>query len=218
MKSGFCERKFSSMFLSGTFTKAVMYIMLLCDSMIAGYLLFGINGMWAGFVIAPAVTLTLAMLFVRLRFGKENFPFLLKDIDSEIEVMDDTLTDKAASELSQKIGQSLISHDYSKQESMRASLFVEEIGLTVLERNKKAKKPVLIEFSLFYGEDSVLIIERDSGELFDITDPDTEIKGLSGFVLGGLMQAHQEKTYLVTTGYNRNMMRFARKESNGAIK
>jgi len=158
------------------------------------------------------------MLFVRLRFGQDNFPFLLKDIDSEIVVMDDTLTEKAASELSQKIGQSLISHDYSKQESMRASLFVEEIGLTVLERNRKAKKPVLIEFSLFYGEDSVLIIERDSGELFDITDPDTEIKGMSGFVLSGLMQAHQEKTYLVTTGYNRNMMRFSRKESTGAVK
>ena len=196
------------------FQNGLLYMLL----PITGSLLFGINGMWAGFVIAPAVTLTLAMLFVRLRFGKENFPFLLKDIDSEIEVMDDILTEKAASELSQKIGQSLISHDYSNQESMRASLFVEEIGLTVLERNKKAKKPVLIEFSLFYGEDSVLIIERDSGELFDITDPDTEIKGLSGFVLGGLMQAHQEKTYLLTTGYNRNMIRFSREESTGAVK
>ena len=196
------------------FQNGLLYILL----PIAGSLLFGINGMWAGFVIAPAVTLSLAMLFVRFRFGKDNFPFLLKDIDSEIEVMDDTLTDKTASELSQKIGQSLISHDYSKQESMRASLFVEEVGLTVLERNRKAKKPVLIEFSLFYEEDSVLIIERDSGELFDLTDSDAEIKGLSSFVLSGLMQAHQEKAYLVTTGYNRNMMRFARKESSEAVK
>ena len=196
------------------FQNGLLYMLL----PIAGSLLFGINGMWAGFVIAPAVTLSLAMLFVRFRFGKDNFPFLLKDIDSEIEVMDDTLTDKTASELSQKIGQSLISHDYSKQESMRASLFVEEVGLTVLERNRKAKKPVLIEFSLFYEEDSVLIIERDSGELFDLTDSDAEIKGLSSFVLSGLMQAHQEKAYLVTTGYNRNMMRFARKESSEAVK
>ena len=34
---GFCERKFSSMLISGTFTKAVMYLMLLSDSIIAGY-------------------------------------------------------------------------------------------------------------------------------------------------------------------------------------
>ncbi|MBR5756718.1 MAG: hypothetical protein IKX96_04070, partial [Firmicutes bacterium] len=86
----------------------------------------------------------------------------------------------------------------------------EEIGLTVLERNKQAKKPVLIELSLFFDPDSVLIIERDSGELFDITDPDLKIQGLSGFIINGLMQAHEEKAYLVTTGYNRNMIRFPR--------
>ena len=34
---GFCEKKFHSMLISGTFTKAVMYLMLLSDSIIAGY-------------------------------------------------------------------------------------------------------------------------------------------------------------------------------------
>ena len=34
---GFCEKKFNSMLISGTFTKAVMYLMLLSDSIIAGY-------------------------------------------------------------------------------------------------------------------------------------------------------------------------------------
>ena len=195
------------------FQNGLLYMLL----PIIGSTLLGINGMWAGFVIAPAVTLALAMLFVYLRFGKDNFPFLLKDIDSEIVVMDDILTDKTASELSTRIGESILSHNFSKYEATRASLFVEEIGLTILERNNKAKKPVLIEFSLFYEENSVLIIERDSGELFDLTDPDAQIKGLSGFILGGLMEAHQEKAYLVTTGYNRNMMRFARTESSGAV-
>ena len=65
--------------------------------------------------------------------------------------------------------------------------------------------------SLFFETDSVLIILRDSGELFDLTDPDLHIKGLSVFILNGLMEAHkEEKAYLVTTGYNRNMIRFSR--------
>lgn len=68
-----------------------------------------------------------------------------------------------------------------------------------------------MELSLFYEENSVLIIERDSGQLFDLTDPDSKIKGLSGFVLSGLMASHKEKAYLVTTGYNRNMIRFSQK-------
>ena len=41
--------------------------------------------------------------------------------------------------------------------------------------------------------------------------PDLSVRGLSGFVLNGLMAAHRdEKAYLVTTGYNRNMIRFSR--------
>ena len=161
-------------------------------------------------MIAPILTLVAAMLFVYLRFGKDNFPFLLKDMGAEIEVMDDTLTPETAAALSEHVRANLLSHQYPKATATRASLFVEEIGLTVLEQNQKAKKPVLIEFSLFFTPDSVLIIERDSGELFDLTDPELQIKGLSGFVIHGLMQAQEEKAYLVTTGYNRNMIRFPR--------
>lgn len=178
---------------------------------VSGSLIFGVNGMWAGFVLAPVITLICAMTFVRLKFGRESFPFLLRDEYTEIEVLDSVLTEESAVDLSKKVDSSLHSHDYQPEVAKRASLFVEEIGLTILEKNSKNKKPVLMELSLCYGEDSVLIIERDSGELFDITDSDLQIGGLSSFVLSGLMEAHREKTYLVTTGYNRNMMRFSRK-------
>ena len=50
--NGFCEQKFRSMFLSGTFTKAVMYVMLLCDSIIAGYFI-GESGVAAINAITP---------------------------------------------------------------------------------------------------------------------------------------------------------------------
>lgn len=188
------------------FQNGLLYILL----PIAGSLLLGINGMWAGFVIAPILTLICAMLFVYLRYGKNNFPFLLNDMDSEIIVMEDTLTPESATILSRQVESSLASHHYPKEIVNRAALFTEEIGLTILESNKQAKKPLLIELSLFCEADNVLIIERDSGKLFDLTDPDNQIKGLSGFTLSGLMEAHSEKAYLVTTGYNRNMIRFYR--------
>ena len=188
------------------FQNGLLYILL----PILGSVIFGINGMWAGFVIAPILTIISAMIFVYLRFGRDNFPFLLKDMDSEIIVMDDTLTPEAASALSEQTGNYLLSHQYPNETANRAALFAEEIGLTILEINKQAKKPILIELSLFFEDDHVLIIERDSGKLFDLTDPDAKIKGLSGFILSGLMEAHNEKAYLVTTGYNRNMIRFSR--------
>lgn len=97
----------------------------------------------------------------------------------------------------------------------RAGLFAEEIGLTVLDINKQSKDPILVELSLFFENDQVLIVERDSGVLFDLTDPDAPVKGLSGFLLSGLMETHKDKAYLVTTGYNRNMIRFAKENQNG---
>ena len=188
------------------FQNGLLYILL----PVLGALLFGINGMWAGFVAAPILTLACAYLFVYLRFGKENFPFLLKDMDSDIEVMDDTLSTESAVGLSDRVRSSLLSHRYARVTANNAALFVEEIGLTILERNKNAKKPILIELSLIYEAGTVLIIERDSGMLFDITASDVQIGELSSFILSGLMEAHKEKAYLVTTGYNRNMIRFSR--------
>ena len=189
------------------FQNGLLYVLL----PISGSVLFGIGGLWAGFVAAPILTLACAMLFVYLRFGKKNFPFLLNETCEEIVVMDDTLTPSSASALSEQVGDCLLAHGCPKGTAERAALFTEEIGLTVLEHNRQAKKPLLIELSLFFEADRVLIIERDSGILFDLTDPDAQIKGLSGFILSGLMEAHDEKAYLVTTGYNRNMIRFSRK-------
>ena len=188
------------------FQNGLLYILLPT----AGSLLFGIYGMWAGFVVAPILTLICALLFVYLKFGRDNFPFLLNDMDSEIVVIEDTLTPESAAMLSIQVKNSLVSHQYSIETANSAALFTEEIGLTILESNQPSKKPLLIELSLFFEDDRVLIIERDSGKLFDLTDPDAEIKGLSGFTLSGLMEAHNEKAYLVTTGYNRNMIRFSR--------
>lgn len=180
---------------------------------ILGSTLFGLNGMWAGFVIAPILTLCFAMCFVYLRFGKDNFPFILKSMESEIEVMDNVLTPENSTALSEQVRDSILSHNYSNSVANHAALFVEELGSTILEVNEKTKKPVLIELSLFFKEDSVLIILRDSGELFDATDPNLKVKGLSSFVLNGLMKAQKEKDYLVTTGYNRNIIRFKRTDN-----
>lgn len=190
--------------LIACFQNGLLYIVL----PILGSYAFGFNGMWLGFVLAPIITLVSTYGYIYLRFGKEDFPFLLKKMDSEIVVLDDVLTPETASSLSNQIERSILSHNYPKDLAEEAALFAEEIGLTILERNKQAKKPILVEYAIFFEEGSVMLIERDSGELFDITDSDMEIKGLSTFVLSRLMEVHIDKSHLVTTGYNRNVFRF----------
>ena len=188
------------------FQNGLLYILL----PVLGALAFGMGGMWTGYVVAPILTLVCACLFIYLRFGRDNFPFLLKDMEAEIEVVDAPLTPESAAGLSNHVRDSLLAHRYMKNTANKAALFVEEIGLTILERNRQSKKPVLVELSLFFEEDAVLIIERDSGVLFDLTESDVQVGGLSSFLLSGLMKGHEDKAYLVTTGYNRNMLRFPR--------
>ena len=53
---GFCEKKFSSMLVSGTFTKAVMYLMLLSDSIIAGHFI-GASGVAGINAITPVTAI-----------------------------------------------------------------------------------------------------------------------------------------------------------------
>ena len=173
-----------------------------------GSTLFGINGMWAGFAAAPLLALICAYLYVYLRFGKDSFPFLLKDMDSQIEVLDDTLTPQTAAALSEQVESALLAHGYPEKMASRAELFVEEMGLAILKANSDAKKPILIELSLFFEPDSVVVIQRDSGKLFDITDPAYPIKDINEVLLSGIFSSLDEKAYLVTTGYNRNMLRF----------
>ena len=173
-----------------------------------GAILAGRGGMWAAFAIAPLLTLVISFLFIRLHYGRELFPYLLEAEDAEIIVMDDTLTPDTCAHLSERVDEALQSHGYPGSTATKAALFTEEIGLTILEKNEKKK--LQVEISLFFEKDSVLLIERDSGVIFDLTDPDLKIAGLSSFILSGLMEAHQEKAYLTTTGYNRNMMRFSK--------
>lgn len=170
--------------------------------------LWGKTAMWAAFVISPLAALVLSFLYIRLRYGKEMFPYLLHASGKEIVIFEDVLTADNCALLSSRVSDCVTEYGYSRTIANRAALFVEEIGLTVIEKNGKTKKPLLVEISLFFEGDTLALIERDSGEVFDVTDPNLKIDGLSSFVLNGLIQAHKDKAYITTTGYNRNMIRF----------
>ncbi|MCR5329422.1 MAG: hypothetical protein K6E12_11325 [Saccharofermentans sp.] len=172
--------------------------------------IFGEDAMWISFALSPLITLVIAFLFIRVRYGKDKFPFLLKPSDCEIIVLDDTLLPDNCAKLSAKVSEVVEEHGFPKSIANRAALFTEEIGLTIIEKNGKTKNPLLVEISMFFEGDSVILVERDSGVIFDITDPDLKIDGLSSFILSGIMQAQEEKAYMTTTGYNRNMMRFTK--------
>ena len=177
---------------------------------VLGSVLFAQTGMWAAFAVAPLLALALSLLYIRLRYGKARFPYLLEGTEKPILVLDDALTKESCVRLSEQVNAALRDRGFSDRSATQAALFTEEIGLTLIEKNKAVRKPLLVEISLLFEKDSVLLIERDSGVIFDVTDPELKIDGLSSFVINGLLNAQKEKAYLTTTGYNRNMIRFCK--------
>ena len=126
--------------------------------------------------------------------------------------MDDILTNDNITKLSERVSDLMLERNYPEKVAMKAALFIEEIGVTIMDKNKKKNKKLYVEITMFFERSSLLLIERDSGIIIDLTDPDIMIEGLSGFILSGLMESHGEKAYLTTTGYNRNMIRFQKAE------
>ena len=172
-------------------------------------MLWGENAMWAAFAISPIVALALSLLFIRLRFGAESFPYLLENTDTEVIVLEDTLTLDSCEHLSVPVQEAMQDQGCSTHTSIRAAQFIEEIGITILEKNAVRKTPIQIEISLIFEESSVLMIERDTGKIFDLTNPDQAVLGLGSYVLSELMSVQKEKAYFTTTGYNRNIIRFS---------
>jgi len=172
--------------------------------------LIGINGIWIGFALAPVLAIILSMLCLYFYFGKKKFPWILENMDHEIVVMDDLLSLDSIADVSEAIHEQFEKHGYDRKIAMKARLFAEEIFSTIREKNEDKK--VIIEVSLLYDDDSVRLIFRDSGKIFDITDPDLEITSISSLLLNKLLSMKEEKDYIPTTGYNKNVLRFYKNE------
>ena len=172
-----------------------------------GSALLGMRGIWLALALAPMLALNLGIVYILLRYGLKRFPLLLEDTDDHIEVFEDTLTQEHCARLSRQVEAVMRDRGCSDMATMYAAMFTEEIGLAILERNKPARRPLLMEISLIFDDASVLMIQRDSGEIFDVTDPNQKIKGLSSYVVNALLRSRAETAYLTTTGYNRNMIR-----------
>ena len=172
--------------------------------------LIGINGIWIGFALAPVLAIILSMLCLYFYFGKKKFPWILENMDHEIVVMDDLLSLDSIADVSEAVHDQFEKHGYDRKIAMKARLFAEEIFSTIREKNEDKK--VIIEVSLLYDDDSVRLIFRDSGKIFDITDPDLEITSISSLLLNKLLSMKEEKDYIPTTGYNKNVLRFYKNE------
>lgn len=168
---------------------------------IIGGSLFGINGIWIGYVLAFYVTIVVGYVTLCRVWGKEKAPWFLPENDYYMQSFHIALTQDEVMGLIGELETILEEKEVSMKSSMKIQLFTEELGMTLVEHNKD--KEILSEWTISINEDVRLIV-RYGGEAIDLTKESEEIDdSYRAMFLSRLMNAQEDKRYLMSTGLNR---------------
>lgn len=172
---------------------------------------FGLSGIWVGLASATALTILLFLGYVRLRYGRNRFPWLLEENELPTLNHSFSLTEEGIMEMRSEAEKFLSCLGVEDRTIRRVMLLIEECGTVTMAENRG--KALIAEYSLMLDEDSILLTLRDNGRIFDITEKDADIHDLSSYVLTSLMGKYDdERRYLTTISFNRSLLRIRRSE------
>lgn len=166
---------------------------------------FGMYGMISGLTAAPAVAYILLMLYITIRYGREDCPLLLSKVPGN----DRSYRFQLVAEperiigLQKKVEALLLENNVDSRTVGRIKLLIEELYILIWEKN--GKKPVLSECIVVLLPDGIRIDTKDDGILFDISEEDVSVTSLTSFAVSAYMeQLGQNRRYLTTISFNRS--------------
>ena len=166
---------------------------------------WGAHGVWTALGLSPALALGVVALYVLARGGRRGFPFLLPhDREDAIRVFDLDLDPATICGASASVGAHLEAKGVDGRRASKAALLVEEALMIVRDRNsgKSIKAEVTVDLN-----DGLMLVLRDDGEIFNITDADARVSSLRGYLVSNLMTVIPSRRNLTTTGFNRNIFK-----------
>ena len=182
------------------FKDAVVPIIMMCS---LGYL-FGLNAVWVGLGLSPFVSLFLVSVFLIIKYGRAKFPLLFDKVVKKSYIFDAILEPDAILDVCDKLELELRINNFSEEDTKEMLDTVNYSCMKIYNHNPSEK--VLVECSLLISN-KVEIIIRDNGKLFDLT------KSEEGENLPKIDDSTNlvSRIYMITIGYNRNMLCFERK-------
>lgn len=162
----------------------------------------GINGLWYIIGLSPLFSVIMIGLFVLIKYGKKQFPYIYPDYGNVSKSYEFNLTEENVISFRDDVEKVLIENNVDKKRRFKLLLLCEEIPLLIHERNEKR---LLMECSVLI-EDKVNLIFRDDGDSFDLTDEDMDITSLRSYILSRIMSFSRENVSMLTTSYNRNII------------
>lgn len=166
----------------------------------------GVNGMFAGIATSSFAAYVVLALYLRRRYGKDNFPLLISELplsDTKSYLFNLVVDKDMIIDLRDKVGRLVRENGYDNRIVMRSELLIEELYMLILEKN--ANRTVLSECIVFLQPDGIRIILKDDGVYFDISDVDMQVTSLGAFVVSSLVEYRSNnRNHLTTISFNRS--------------
>ena len=176
-------------------------------------MLFGIKGMMLGYALAPYLTAVILFGYVWFHYGRNLFPSLVPHTDDPVFYRTILLEEGNIMTLVYDVEPFLTENHISRKSRGTIELTLEEVLSRIMERNNETnegKKPPKI-----YGECFIRVNEQgvdvsiwDSGEIFDITDVDSDVVDFRSFIVESILERQDVKKHMVATSFNRNFFHF----------
>ena len=166
----------------------------------------GVHGMFIGLTISPPLGYLLSFEYIKRRYGGENYPLFLADLEwekkakwFEFRALPDSIVG-----VRDRLGDALKAGGCSDRQTNRAMLLFEELLMGIHDCNPG--RTVLAECAIEIG-DVVRIITKDDGRIVDLTDSDLDVSSLRAYTLSNLLQAHAaRRVHMPALSYNRNVL------------
>ena len=173
---------------------------------VLGGRLGGVWGSFVGLALSPVVGYLISVLYICLRYGRENYPLFLADKEKETKktLFEYTVAPEAIIEVRDEIGALLRENACPEPLTARTMLLFEELSMLIREANPG--KEVLAECTVELGA-SVCLILKDDGAILDLMDTDRRVASLRAYVASSLLGAHTvSRIHFLALSYNRNVL------------
>ena len=162
------------------------------------------EGVWIGLAVSPVLSLAAGMVFVRLRYGREGFPFLLAPKDARIHIYDFPLRNENIAAMAETAGTVLKTAGYPAKTRGIFELLTEDILGLIEEKNRNAGRELPVEYTLILEDDGARMILRDDGRPLELTDADAEVGSFRQYVVSMALAIPKQRRHISAADYNRN--------------
>lgn len=164
---------------------------------------WGFHGFVWGFFAAPFAAVAVTAACIIVKYGKKAFPFAIDENDSTIFIHEYAVNPQELVVLRETLRGEMKSAGLPDSLANKVEIVLEETTMIVAEKNK-AKKQILGDCTLIITGDTVNMITRDNGELFDIMQEADSSTSLRHYVASRMINDCLGAAYLATISFNRN--------------